>query len=97
MSTKDKADDKVTGRLVVTVDNEETGRPIEIHVGRGQTVQHAIDELYEKLGRVPNPEDRLRCGDDDVRQHAALKFKDYPAICPELEWVFTGPTGGAAR
>lgn len=96
MSTKDRAEDKETGPLVVTVDNEDTGRPIEIHAGRGQTVQAVIDELYEKLSREPHPDDRLRCGDEDVRQHAGLKLKDYLVHCPDLEWVFTGPTGGAA-
>ena len=88
-----------TGPLTITVDNEDTGRAIVLHVGRGETVQKAIDELYRELGRAPDPQDRIRCteGGADVVPFAGEKIKDYIERCRKLEWRFSGPTGGAAR
>jgi hypothetical protein len=86
------------GPLTLTIENEDTGRDIVLHVGRGETVQHAIDALYRELGRSPDPRDRIRCVADgsDVLPFADEKLKDYLARCPDLRWRFSGPTGGAA-
>jgi hypothetical protein len=96
-SHQDRPTDEDRGPLAITVDNEDDGRRLTIHIGRGQPVQRAIDELYGSLGRGPNPTDRLRCaaGDGDVLPFATLKLKDYLEHCPDLHWLFAGPTGGA--
>ena len=85
------------GPWTITVDNADTGRDIVIHVGRGEIVQKAIDELYRELGRAPDEQDRLSCAKDgvDVLQFASEKTKDYIERCPDLEWRFIGRTGGA--
>lgn len=93
----DRPDHPDTGPLTVTVENEDSGRDIVLRVGRGETVQKAIDELYRELGRGPDPEDRLTCGTDgaSVLPFAAEKIKDFLEHCPDLVWRFVGRTGGA--
>ena len=87
------------GRWTITVEDEDSGRDLVLRLGRGETVQKAIDELYEMLGRSPDPQDRLTCvkGGVDVLQFATEKLKDYVSRCPKLRWRFVGPTGGAAE
>jgi hypothetical protein len=92
--------DKGRRPLAVTVDNEADGRRLAIRVDRDETVQRAIDDLYEQLGRSPNAEDRLRCAvsEADVRFFASLETRDYlDHYCPDLHWLFAGPVGGASR
>lgn len=85
--------------LAVTVDNENDGRRLAIPVDRGAAVQDAIDQLYEQLGRQPNPGDQLRCAvnGEEVLFFATLIAEDYQRQCPDLHWLFAGPAGGAGR
>jgi len=100
MNAQGKAADKDERKaLIVTVDNEDDGRTIEIKVEKQDRVQVAIDQLYRELGRERHEKDRLRCAGskDSVFRFAREKFKDYVDHCPKLHWLFAGPTGGAQR
>jgi hypothetical protein len=98
-SHEDRANGKDQASLSVTIDNEGDGRRLAIRVAREHTVQQAVDELYERLGRAPSSEDRLRCAvnSEDVLFFATETAEDYLQHCPDLHWLFAGPAGGAAR
>jgi len=87
------------GRVTVTVVNEDDGRTFEVHAGRGQTVGFAIEQVYAKVGRERQADDRLSCDGtgEDVFGFADMKIKDYfeAGHCPDRMWAFVGPTGGA--
>jgi hypothetical protein len=92
----DTPDGREREPLSVTVDNESDGRRLAIRVGREETVQRAIDELYEQLGRAPSQEDCLRCAvnSEDVLFFAPLSAEEYLRHCPDLHWLFASPAGG---
>jgi hypothetical protein len=85
--------------LEVVVHDEDDGADYRLEAREHEVLETAIAELYKRLRRERQPDDRLRCeaNGEDVFQFEHLKFHAYLAEghCPKLEWLFSGGTGGA--
>lgn len=98
---EDSAPGKKPKKVVhVTVHNEDDGDTYRLNAKATDPLSSVIAELYtKKLRRERQPDDRLRCenGGDDVFHLEGLTFEAYldGGHCPDLEWLFSGGTGGA--
>jgi hypothetical protein len=99
MQDKPNNDSSHGAELTVTVLNELNTKKEQFQAGPGTPVSTIVDRMYAspKLGigsRSSN--DRLLCGQDNVLTHTSMHLEDYKdQFCGRLQWVFTGPTGGA--
>jgi hypothetical protein len=99
-STKNEPPGSPGADLTVTVTNANNGKQAQLKAGPGTPVSTMIDRMYASpdLGiGAPSPKDRLQCkGGDDVFQYKTMHLGDYrEQHCPNLQWVFSGETGGA--
>ncbi len=85
--------------LTVTVHDEDAGgEPFTFHRGPGTPIATIIAELYKELKTDRKPGDRLTClaNGDNVFAHEAEHLGDYAtSTCKDLEWGWSGETGGA--
>jgi hypothetical protein len=86
--------------LTVAVTNANNGKQDQFKADPSTFVSTIIERMYAstKLGiGQPSPADRLQCkGGDDVFQNKSLPLDAYrERHCQSLQWVFSGPTGGA--
>jgi hypothetical protein len=84
---------------VVRIDNEDSGRTINIRAGDRVKINRIIELMYGKFRLDPEPTDRLNCIHDgeDVFAFRALTLGEYLAAghCSDLIWGFSSDTGGA--
>jgi hypothetical protein len=102
MSTGDAAHEGNEGKsITLEVVNEDTGKEIELHGGKGTPLQTIVDEMYAKMKVTPKGDDRLRCegSGEDVFAYAkqGMKLGEYfdSGHCPDHVWLFAAGTGGA--
>lgn len=86
-------------RLVVTVDNRDSGDTARLRVPVTATVAAVIDAIYAEFRLARQSDDRLSCrrNGEDVFQFADETLQRYldQGRCPGLHWTFAGDTGGA--
>ena len=85
--------------LIVTIHDEDSGgRPYKFRARPRALVQRVIDRFYRRLGSDHQDGDRLYClgSGQDVFAHGQEPLSHFQEhSCPDLEWGFSRPTGGA--